>query len=165
MRTWTAVLLLTFAGCGSSTPAAPPVPTPPPIPNMIGGWGGTENETYVSLDGSVTGARTCSENWLITSQTGGAFSGAYQRVPGSDKGCALSGSINGSVLTGGTIQFAHGDEGTTGSCTFLSGDVQSQGVLSASGNITAGEIAVVRCPFGRGTIDVRFTIGFTLSRR
>lgn len=158
--------MLALTGCGGpSAPTVPPTPPPPVYPNMLGGWGGTQADTWVSLDGSVTGGRTCNEAWLITYQNGGAFSGAFQRTQGSSDVCARSGDLSGSVLTDGTIGIIHSGTGTTGGCPVLSGDLTYRGVLSPAGNITAGTIIVLRCPFRGGEIDYRFTESVTLSRR
>jgi hypothetical protein len=158
--------VLAAVACGGpSTPSVPPTPPPPVYPNMLGGWGGTQADTWVSLDGSVTGARTCSETWLITSQTNDRFSGAFQRTPGSSDACARSGTISGSVLSEGTIELGHSDTGVSGGCPLVSGDPVFRGVLSQAGNITAGTIIVLRCPFGNGTIDYRYTTSVAVSRR
>jgi hypothetical protein len=132
---------------------------------MLGGWGGTEADTWVSTDGTVTGSRTCNETWLVTSQTGDTFSGAFQRTPGSSDICARSGTIRGLVGMSGSIELNHNDTGTTNECVQISGGTAYVGVLSQAGNITAGAIIVLRCPFGRGTIDYRFTTSVAVSRR
>lgn len=123
-------------------------------------------DTWVGVnDGSVTGARSCNETWLVTSQTGNAFSGAFQRTPGNSDVCARSGEINGEVFADGTISVSHSGTGVSGGCPLVSGDTTYRGVVSPAGNITAGRIIVIRCPAGRGTIDYRFTQSVTLSRR
>lgn len=158
--------LVLLGGCGgSSIPSAPPTPPPPIYPNMLGGWGGTNSDTWVSTDGSVTGSRGCNETWLITSQTDGAFAGNFQTTPGTLADCALSGTVRGSVLVSGEIEFGHGDTGTTSQCVVVSDNVPARGVVSTNGNITAGYIVLLRCPYRGGTIDYRFTHSVSLSRR
>lgn len=161
------LLLVVLAGCGGgpSAPSIPPTPPPPVYPNMIGGWGGTQADTWVALDGTLPGSRTCNEAWLITSENQGEFAGNFQRTPGSSDVCARSGVISGSALPGGNIAAIHTSTGVAGGCQQVSGDSMIRGVLSTAGNITAGAIVVLRCPAGRGTIDYRFTTSITLSRR
>jgi hypothetical protein len=158
------LLALLLTGCGGSPSAPAPVPTPIPYPNMVGGWAGSASDTWVGNE-TVTGSRVCNETWLITSQTGGAFSGAYQSTPGSLPDCARSGNINGSVLVSGEMEVRHSGSGLSSSCVLIGGGGPFTGVLSPAGNITAGVIHFQRCPFRGGTIDYRVTSGVTLSRR
>lgn len=160
------LLLALLTACGSpAAPTVPPTPPPPVYPSMLGGWGGTSADTWVSTDGSVTGSRTCNENWLISAQSLSTFSGNFQATPGSLADCARSGTVRGTVLTDGSIQFGKGDTGVMSQCVLLSADTPAQGVVSLAGNLTAGFVVLLRCPFRGGTIDYRFTSSYTLSRR
>lgn len=132
---------------------------------MLGGWGGTTAATWVSTDATVTGSRTCNETWLITAQSDGSFSGAFQSTPGTSAVCAVSGDIRGTVGLNGSLTLGQGNTGTMSACTAIGLNPSAIGVLSAAGNITAGFIVMLRCPFGRGTIDYKYTSSFTLSRR
>lgn len=162
-----ALLALLLAGCGSSPVAPVPVPTPIPYPPMSGGWSGVQSDTWVSADGSVTGARTCNETWLITSQVANSFTGNFQRTPGSDDACARSGDIVGTAETDGTFSLEYRNVGAGGDCVAIpAGSYAFRGVVSAAGNVTAGVIfPILRCPYGRGTIDFRFTRSVVMTRR
>lgn len=158
--------LVALAGCGGpSAPTVPPTPPPPTYPNMLGGWAGAQADTFVNIDGTQPGGRTCNESWLITSQTGGAFSGAFQRTAGNSDVCSRAGAINGTVTTTGAIDITHSGTGVAGGCAWVAGNQFFSGVLSPAGNITAGTLLVIRCASGRGTVDVRYTTSVSLSRR
>lgn len=168
MRYALLLVVLALAGCGDDkpfVPTIPPTPPPPTYPNMLGGWAGTQADTYVDNDGRNPGGRTCNESWLITSQQGGVFSGAFQRTAGSSDVCSRSGTVSGSVLVSGEIQFDHTGTGVSGGCAYVAGNQPFSGVLSAAGNITAGTLLILRCPRGNGTVDVRFTTSVSVSRR
>lgn len=157
---------LILSACGGGGPAAPTAPPAPTIPQMLGGWGGTQADTWVGVDdGSITGGRSCNETWLITSQLGNTFSGVFQRAPGNSDVCARSGEISGNVNADGNFSVSYSGTGVSGGCPIVSGDTLYRGVVSASGNITAGRVIVIRCPSGRGTADLRYTQSLTLTRR
>lgn len=132
---------------------------------MLGGWAGTQADTWVAVDGTQPGGRACNEAWLVTNQTGAAFTGQFQRTQGNSDVCARAGAINGTISPDGRIVVLHSGVGVAGGCPILSGDPSFSGVLSPAGNITAGTIITLRCPFGRGEIDLRFTTSVTLTRR
>lgn len=162
----TLLLALLMVGCGGSTPTAPPTPAPPVYPNMVGGWAGTVANTWIA-EGPITGSRTCSETWLITAQSGGAFSGAFQTTPGTAPECARSGSIEGNVSQDGTLSFRFGSGSgiSTTECVRIAGPRDFQGLVSPNGAITAGSVIVLRCPFRGGQLDYQYTTGYTLNRR
>ena len=151
------VLALMIA-CGDS-PTIPSTPPPPQYPSMVGGWGGTWTQTWVTTFGP--GSQTCNETWLVTVQNAGAFDGTYQR---SGDDCGASGMINGGILVSGEVDVRH--RGATGSdCVLLSGDGVYKGFVSPAGGLTAQTAYSVRCPFNRGTLDYSVTATLSMNRR
>jgi hypothetical protein len=160
------VLVLLASGCGGSTPTAPAAPPPPTYPTMTGGWGGTVASawtTFLPNGGSAPGGGTCSETWLIGSQSGGSFSGTYQ---GSGTGCADAGTMSGTVSTGGVVAFTF--QSTMPSaivCTRTSGDGVYNGVVSAGGALTAQRSESIHCTFFQEIFDRNVTATFSMNRR
>lgn len=69
---------------------------------MIGDWSGTFTVDRMLPDGSHT-VNTCTQRWTIVSQTGGQFVGTFELSGGTIETCAQTGTIFGSVTTGGAV--------------------------------------------------------------
>lgn len=158
-------VLVSIACGGPSTPTVPPTPAPIIYPNMLGGWSGTQADTWVSVDGTRPGGRSCNEAWLVTSQVDSFFSGSFQRTQGNSDVCARSGNIEGRAEASGIFSVSYSATGVAGGCQLIGGDQVRRGVVSPNGNVTAGTVLILRCPDGRGTIDLRYTTSVTVSRR
>lgn len=159
-----AVLCLCLAGCGGSsssvspspspTPApapAPqpaPTPAPPAFPSMTGGWGGTLAITSIIRSSGARSSNTCNQTWIVTTQTGGDFSGTYQLSGGTTSACSDAGTLSGSVATSGALsalRFVGQPQTGATVCTRISGDGSYSGVVSGAANLTAQSTDALRC--------------------
>jgi hypothetical protein len=134
-------LLLLFvcvfvAACGSgnnTTAYVPTAPTPPPAPtypSMVGPWTGTTTIT-AAIVGGLSGSNTCTETWLVDSQSGGSFSGTFQTSGGTTTSCAQAGTFSGTVSTSGSlsVRFSSTLNPLTG-CARTGGSDSFSGLLS-----------------------------------
>lgn len=108
MRYLVLLSLVCLVGCGSSssssvapspspTPAPSPAPAPQPapapapavFPSMTGGWGGTLAITSTIRSSGARSSNTCNQTWIVTTQTGGDFSGTFQLSGGTTSACSM----------------------------------------------------------------------------
>jgi len=89
--------MLWLLGCGGSSPTAPTAPSTTRLPNVLGTW--TVAYSAVSAGGGTSGSSRCPGTLSITSQTGGAFSGAISIT----SPCADAGNVNAQIDTAGVV--------------------------------------------------------------
>jgi hypothetical protein len=161
------VFVLFAAGCGGgpTAPTAQPTPPPPTFPTMTGGWGGTWAAVWTTLlpEGPVPSSANCDMSWLITSQSGGFFSGTYERT-GTQ--CADAGSMTGTVSPDGGVALK--PKSTLPSalmCVLTSGDVVYNGAVSAAGALTAQVVEGLHCTFGGETFDRNVSATVSMNQR
>lgn len=138
----------------SPAPAPAPAPTPAPapapqFPSMTGGWGGTRSITLVERGGfNQRDSNTCTETWIVTTQTAGRVSGTFQSSGGTTSTCSTSGTMAGDVSTSGALTgltFTSPAPGGPTTCTRVSGDGTFAGVVSNASAATAQSADVQRC--------------------
>jgi hypothetical protein len=112
----------------------------PTTPNLIGVWAGTLTIAVSEL------SNTCNQNWVITSQNDGQFSGTFQMSGRKTASCGQAGNLSGSVSTTGVISnltYSVVIGATT--CARVAGGIFS-GVLFNSGTLSAQASDTLRCP-------------------
>jgi hypothetical protein len=114
----------------------------PVFPNLIGGWTGTWSTTVA---GGVT--NVCNNSWLVTSQSGAAFSGTWQTLGGNPfpTACASAGTLTGTVSQPNAISGLVFTSTVGAGCTRTVGDGRFSGALSGS-VITVQMFDTVQCP-------------------
>jgi hypothetical protein len=137
--------------CGGDSPATPvpnpaPVPAPAPqAPSLVGGWAGVFTAVTVERQSGRRTSNTCNESWIVTTQTGGRFSGTFQLSGGTAITCAQSGTFFGSVSTNGALSgLTHSVMLGSLPCSRISGDGTLNGFASSI-TVTAQATDVVRC--------------------
>jgi hypothetical protein len=129
---------------------------------MLGGWGGTWAQAFSSVQGA--GSTTCTELWLVNSQTDSAFVGTFQRT--GETVCPGAGSLRGVVLPDGSVKLSFGGGGAN-ACTQTAGADEYVGVVSAAGGLTARRSYALHCEgagFSR-PIDFSVVATFAMNRR
>jgi hypothetical protein len=99
----------------------------PLFANMVGAWNGT------ILSAGLGTSTSCSLSWLVTSQTGGDFSGSYQLTGGN--GCSEAGSLAGTISTTNTVTALRGTAAVTNGAICTDSNVSLNGLVSGR-NIT-----------------------------
>lgn len=172
------VFAVMATACVGYSPAAPsqsappaPIPSPAPVPpqapeapNLLGGWTGIYSIATVDRGTGLRHSNTCDEEWLVTDQTGGQFSGTFQLSGGTTTPCAHSGTIAGALsMTGALSGLAHSV--TLGSlpCSRILGDGRMSGFASSTA-VTAQSTDRVRCnnPF---TYETDRTLTLAMNKR
>lgn len=92
----------------------------PLFPSVLGAWSGTLSFAAQGSSGS------CNQTWLITSQTGGTFSGTFQITGGT--GCSQAGTISGAITSTNAIT----------SLGVVSNTVSNGAVCTDSNSVTTG---------------------------
>ena len=162
-------LFISACGGGSPTaPAAPPPPPPPPpapvYPNMIGAWFG-QMAIVVSLNGQNS-SNVCTNQFTVTGQTAGDFSGTFQSSGGTTSPCGQAGTFTGNVSTTGQVtNYAHNV--TVGAlpptCQRLSGDGVFSGILSG-GVLSLTTSDTLRCTSGSLTATATRNLTITAQK-
>lgn len=167
--------LVTAVACGDDTPRSPTGPSTSQQqgPNLVAGWSGTLTVAGVLLIPGQTAQRAtniCNQSWVITSQSGGRFSGTWQSSGGTIASCAQAGTLTGTVSASGQIsdlQFGAsvGTAPPSGfTCTRVSGSEVFAGIAS-NASITAQAADRLRCSGAGGTADLERTMDLSMTRR
>lgn len=126
MKSFLLVVALLAVGCsGKDSPTSPGGN----VPSMAGAWTGTLTLTLINVGTGVRSSNTCTQSWLVQTQTGGSFTGTYQLSGGTATPCADAGTLAGTVTaTTLSVRFT---SGTSSICTRIAGDGVYSGVVSA----------------------------------
>lgn len=163
-RVLLALIIVTAAACGSSSPSSPsmpsaPVPTAPVYPNLVAGWSGTA--TIGAVGGGAAASNVCQTTWVITSQSAGSFSGSYQLSGGTTTTCGQSASVQGTVDTTGqiSIAFTSNQSAVPAGCTIAGGTAMT-GVVTGNA-MTLQQTVRLTC----NGVAIEQTASIALSRR
>ena len=163
LAAWALSLSVLIVACSGRsavvTPTAPtPVVTPAAFPAMTGGWSGTRSITLVERGGfNRRDSNTCTETWILTTQTDGRFSGTFQIAGGTTTTCSQSGTVTGEVSTSGTLSaLVFTDPPPTGLtvCRRTGGSAEFSGVVANAAAVTAQRVDVQSCTVTAGTLVV-----------
>jgi len=166
MRRLLCALALLCAACGG--PSAPS----PTYPNLVGGYTGTMDVTVIANGVPVGLQNQCGVAWLIQSQNGGDFTGAFEATPNAvtfapcPQRTSFSGKFSNIVPPG--LQPSDFDvvalpADTPPGCTLIS-QTPLHGVWSQYGNASLLSLLGWN-RFQCGTQSPYQSIRFTLSRR
>lgn len=168
------LLALMAAACGGHSPItasqsapAPSAPGPAPAPeapNLVGGWVGTYTIATVDRGTGLRSSHACSQSWIVTIQTGGQFSGTFQRMAGTTITCAQPGTFFGTISTTGELSgLIHSV--TLGSlpCSRILGDGTMSGIASSTA-VTAQATDRVRCA-NIFTYEIDRTLTLAMNKR
>lgn len=165
-------LALALSGCSDSptSPSPTPQPAPPPAPvflNMVAGWSGRATLAAVIRQTNERGTNVCDQSWVVTSQTGGTFTGTFQSSGGTLVACAQAGTFTGVITTSGTLQSLDFDValGAASGCTRISGSATLTGVVSATGALTAQGADALRCTVNGVALEADRTISLEMAKR
>jgi hypothetical protein len=151
----------------TTTPSPVPSPTPgapqSDTPNFLGSWTGTATIS-AGLSG-LQATNICVENWFITTQGDGAFSGTFQSNGGITVDCARTGTISGTFLPGGAISSLVRDLGANTGCAKLSATPYSGAINATNSVLTATATERLTCGSGSTTAVVNRTIVVTMNKR
>lgn len=157
LKTWTSLLLVAClaASCGGDDGSLGPSQT---YPSMVGSWEGT-----LTVSGTAGGSpvsNTCRETWTISSQSSADFAGTFETSGGSPNPCAQSGSLNGTVATGGGVtDIVHSALINPNACTRVSRTAMAGSVNGAV--LTAQSNETLSC---NGTTITR-TLAVSMTKR